>query len=345
MWANGLKWMFLIVGTIIGAGYASGRELWQFFGAESNVAILLFTILFTISCFVIMNLAYKQKSTQYVPLLTTLVGTRLAKVYDWVILIYLFSTTTIMLAGAGATLEVYNIPFWLGMAGSAAMVVLLFIKDTHGMTTINAYLIPILIFSLVSILLVFQSSLGFQFTFDWTHQHNWPAAITFTSLNILPIVAVVSAVGDRIKHRGEIWIATIGSGVLLGSISYLYNESLLQIAGEIMFYEIPLFVILKQYPSVMVVAMSVLLWLAIYTTAGAGIFGLISRLRGLLKGESWLVAMLLLAFMAPLTTFGFSSMISILYPLFGAVNVYLLICIILYPLFHHSAMKHDKKAG
>lgn len=74
MWANGLKWMFLIVGTLIGAGYASGRELWQFFGAESNVAILLFTGLFTVSCYVILNLAYKQKSTQYVPLLTTLVG-------------------------------------------------------------------------------------------------------------------------------------------------------------------------------------------------------------------------------------------------------------------------------
>ncbi|TSB47528.1 YkvI family membrane protein [Alkalicoccobacillus porphyridii] len=344
MWANGLKWMFLIVGTLIGAGYASGRELWQFFGAESNVAILLFAILFTISCFVIMNLAFKQQSTQYVPLLTTLVGDKLAKAYDWVIFSYLFSTTTIMLAGAGATLEVYNIPFWLGMAGSGAMVVLLFLKDTHGMTTINAFLIPILILSLVSILLVFQSSLGFQFTFEWSHQHNWPAAITFTSLNILPIVAVVSAIGRQMKHRGEIWIASLGSGLLMGSISYLYNESLLQIAGEIMFYEIPLFVILKQYPSIMVVAMSVLLWLAIYTTAGAGIFGLISRLRGHIKGESWLIAMLLIAIMAPLTTFGFSSMIAFLYPLYGVVNVYLLICIILYPFFHHPALLRNKKA-
>lgn len=339
MWANGLKWMFLIVGTLIGAGYASGRELWQFFGAESNVAILLFTGLFTVSCFVILNLAYKQKSTQYVPLLTTLVGPKLARFYDWIILSYLFSTTTIMLAGAGATLEVYNIPFWLGMVGTAAFVVLLFLRDTQGMTTINAFLIPILIFSLVSILLVFQSSLGFSFSFDVSHQSNWPSAITFTALNILPIVAVVSAIGNQISHRGEIWIATIGSGLLMGSISYLYNESLLQIANEIMFYEIPLFVILKQYPSVMVVAMSVLLWLAIYTTAGAGIFGLISRLRGILKGETWLVAMLLLAIMAPLTTFGFSSMIAVLYPLYGAVNLYLLVAIILYPFFRHPMSK------
>ena len=34
MWINGLKWMFLIIGTMIGAGYASGRELWEFFGVR-----------------------------------------------------------------------------------------------------------------------------------------------------------------------------------------------------------------------------------------------------------------------------------------------------------------------
>lgn len=28
---SGLKWMFLIIGTTIGAGYASGREIWEFF--------------------------------------------------------------------------------------------------------------------------------------------------------------------------------------------------------------------------------------------------------------------------------------------------------------------------
>lgn len=46
MWLSGLKWMFLIIGTMIGAGYASGRELWEFFGNESTFAILLFAVLF-----------------------------------------------------------------------------------------------------------------------------------------------------------------------------------------------------------------------------------------------------------------------------------------------------------
>ena len=41
--------MFLILGTTIGAGYASGRELWQFFGFESGLAIAIFTVIFIIT--------------------------------------------------------------------------------------------------------------------------------------------------------------------------------------------------------------------------------------------------------------------------------------------------------
>ena len=57
MWKSGLKWMFLIMGTTIGAGYASGRELWQFFGDQSGLAILIFTFMFSLCVYVIMKIS------------------------------------------------------------------------------------------------------------------------------------------------------------------------------------------------------------------------------------------------------------------------------------------------
>jgi uncharacterized membrane protein YkvI len=338
MWANGLKWMFLIIGTMIGAGYASGRELWEFFGAESGLAIILFAILFTISCKVIMTISYKNRSTHYLPVLQVLMGKRLSKVYDVMIIIYLFSTTVIMLAGGGATLEVIHVPYWLGTLIIGGLVVVLFLWDTKGMTSMNAFIIPILIVFLIAILLAFQSLKGFPIQFKIEAQHNWPSALTFTALNILPLVAVIGAVGHEVKHKGEMWIACIGSGTILGSISFLYNESLLQVAGDIMLYEIPLFAILKHYPYFMMLIMSALLWLAIYTTAAAGIFGLLSRIRAWVKGPAWLLALLLIAIMAPLTTIGFSTLISVLYPLYGVLNLFVLASLLLYPIFHHRAL-------
>ncbi|WP_078556383.1 hypothetical protein [Bacillus alkalicellulosilyticus] len=337
MVTRGLKWMFLIIGTMIGAGYASGRELWQFFGAESGLAILLFMILFIICTYVIMSISYKHRSTHYIPILEELLGKKVTKLYDAMIVIYLFSIAVIMLAGGGATLEVIHLPYWIGVSIICGLLILLFVWDITGMTSMNAFVIPLLIVCLLSVLLAFQYLQGFPIEVNIKEQSNWPSALTFTALNILPLVAVLAAIGGEIKQKGEILIASIGSGVILGSVSFLYNESLIQVAGEIMLYEIPLFAILKHYPYYMVIIMSGLLWVAIYTTAASSLFGLISRFRDYIKVAPWLLALILLALMVPLTTFGFSTLISVLYPLYGVLNLYVFAAIILYPIMKKSS--------
>ncbi|WP_102348075.1 YkvI family membrane protein [Bacillus sp. Marseille-P3661] len=328
----GLKWMFLIMGTMIGAGYASGRELWQFFGYESVLAIILFTVLFSICCIVIMKLSYKKKSVHYLPILEDLLGKRLASIYDLLVILYLFTVTVVMLAGGGATLEMFYLPYWTGIAVMVVVLVLLFFWDVKGMVSINVIILPFLIIGLVSVLIFFSKENGQPWVIDWTQQTNWPAAFTFTALNILPLVAVLAAIGKEIKNEGEIWIASIGSGILLGSISLLYNESLLIIASDIVLYEIPLFAIMKNYPYIMLIFMSLVLWGAIYTTAASGVFGLATRFRERTSLPLWAIALILLAVMVPLTTFGFSTLIAVLYPLYGLLNLYLLASILLYPI-------------
>lgn len=332
MWKAGLKWMFLIMGTMIGAGYASGRELWQFFGYESGLAILLFTLLFSICCYIIMKISYEKKTVHYLPVLEALLGKKLARMYDIMIILYLFTVTVVMLAGGGATLEVFYLPFWAGIAIMVFLLVLLFIWDVQGMVSINSFILPILIFGLVMVLVLFFIKNGQPWTIKWSEQENWPAAFTFTALNILPLVAVLAAIGKEIKQKGEIWIASIGSGVILGSVSLLYNESLLQIASDIVLYEIPLFAILKHYPYTMLIFMSFVLWGAIFTTAASGIFGLTSRFRKKTSLPLWAMALVILFIMVPLTTFGFSTLVAILYPLYGLLNLYFLASLLLYPI-------------
>lgn len=328
----GFKWMFLIIGTMIGAGYASGRELWEFFGNESGFAIILFAVLFSICVSVIMGISYNQKTNDYVPVLQLLMGKKLTRLYDYMIILYLFSVTVVMLAGGGATLEVVHLPYWLGIMLISGLLIVLFFWDTKGITSMNSVVVPILIIFLIGILLSFQFLQGFSINLSVSKQGNWPAAFTFTALNILPLVAVLAGIGSEIKTKGEIWIASVGSGVVLGGISFLYNESLLKVAHDIMFYEIPLFAILKHYPYFMVLVMSGLLWVAIYTTAAAGLFGLTSRFRKYVSIPLWALAFLLILAMIPLTKIGFSTLIAVLYPLYGVLNLYILAAILLYPI-------------
>ncbi|TCP20021.1 putative membrane protein YkvI [Scopulibacillus darangshiensis] len=330
----GFKWMFLILGTMIGAGYASGRELWQFFGQESALAIILFTTLIIISTLVVMTISYNHKTIHYMPALEALLGKRFSGLYDGMIILYLFSTTVIMLAGGGASLVVIGLPNWLGISFISTCLILLFIWGNKGMVSMSTVVIPILIVLLVGVLVKFIQTTENVMAVNWLRQSNWPSAFTFTALNILPLVAVISAVGRDIKGKGEIWIASIGSGLILGAISFLYNQSLLKITHEIILYEIPLFGLLKAYPHAMTIIMSALLWFAIYTTAASGIFGLVTRFRHVLRLPLWCLSLIAVILMLPLTTLGFSKLIGILYPIYGFLNLYLLAAILIYPIMH-----------
>ncbi|HWO97485.1 MAG TPA: hypothetical protein VNM45_14355 [Bacillus sp. (in: firmicutes)] len=331
MWGPGLKWMFLIMGTMIGAGYASGRELWQFFGEESGLAILLFTIIFSISCYVVMLISYEQKSEHFKPVLKALVGERWSMIYDILILFYLFTTTVVMIAGGGATLQTFQIPFSVGISLFSVLVALIFMKGIKGMIQVNSLVIPILIIGLITVLLMFMLKNGSPWALNWTSQANWPAGFTFTALNILPLIAVLGAVGQEIKSKKEILVASIGSGLLLGAISFVYNESLMQVANELPLYEIPLFAILKYFPYMMLIFMTILLLIAIYTTAVSGVLGIVTRINHHRHSPIWLMSCFVLVLMIPFTYIGFSRLIAILYPVYGLLNLYLLTAIILYP--------------
>ncbi|MGP4038983.1 YkvI family membrane protein [Gracilibacillus sp. D59] len=333
MWKSGMKWMFLIIGTMVGAGYASGRELWQFFGHESGLAIILFTLLFICSVAITMKVSYQNQTSNYYALLEIILGKRIARFYDILIFFYLMSTTVIMIAGSGATFEAFQLSKWIGILFIVAFIIIIFIKGVKGVVTFNVIILPLLIVGLLSILLIYTMDEQLTFIISLDHQSNWTAAFTFTALNILAILAVIGAVGEKIQSNGEIVIASIGSGLILGITSFLYNNSLIQISEVIILYEIPLFAILKNYPSYTYIIMTILLWCAIFTTAISSVLGLVSRIARFLKYHMWQIALLLLIILTPLTNIGFATLVSFLYPIYGIVNLYLLCAILLFPFY------------
>lgn len=339
LWRAGFKWLFLIIGTTIGAGYASGRELWQFFGYESTLAIGIFIVLFAVACYVILSVSYQLKTVHYLPVLEMVLGKKMSHVYDVMIVFYLFSTTAVMYAGSGAALEAFRIPYVYGIIISAFFVVVLFFWRAEGVVRINAFFIPFMIVLLLAMLSCFLFSQHEIFHIEWNKQANWKAGFMFTSLNILPLVAVLAAIGSKIKKRGEIWIASVGSAILLGSITFIYNESLLHVAEELFYIEIPLFAILKHYPSFMTVIMTILLWLAIYTTAVSNLLGLTSRLREKVDMPWWLFALLLTLLMVPVSFVGFSKLVGFFYPLYGVLNLYLLAALLVYPMMQKRSKR------
>jgi uncharacterized membrane protein YkvI len=341
MWWRGIKIAMAIVGTTIGAGFASGREIWEFFGSYGTVShwgILLSMLLFSLSSMVILTISWSKGTRNYYEVLVSLMGKGLARWFDKLVFLYLLSSVTVMFAGSGATFKQWNLPFWLGVLGVGAAVLLILIYGVKGLLSLNVVLMPVLTVILMYVCLSYifdvPSSAGYALEGpNLGISEQWPSAITYASLNIVPLLAVLSTLGGEIKDRREIWVGGIISALFLGGVAFLLNKALMKVGPEeIALFDIPLFSMIVGHHSYIILLVTVVLWLAIYTTAVSGVYGISYRLSQQWRTPIWLIGCGVMIVLSPLTQFGFSTLVNILYPIYGILNLFILAMIILYPI-------------
>ncbi|SEM83004.1 YkvI family membrane protein [Lihuaxuella thermophila] len=345
LWQS-LKISMTIVGTTIGAGFASGREIWEFFasyGEASHYSILLSILIFFVATVMVLHISWKQQTKHYSELLEHIMGRPLARLFDGMILLYLLSTTVVMIAGSGATAEQWKgeDAFVWGCVLLAAAVFVVSLFDLKGILSMNTLLMPILILILLVVCFQFLTShhTGYDIIRIQAGPPAWPAAVSYAAFNVISLVAVLSTMGSQIQHPSEIWIAGAVSMLCLGTIAFLYNFSLLKIEHLMSQYEIPLFALVQHYSPVWIFLITCVLWLAIYTTAISNVHGLVHRLTDFLTWPRWLIALASLVLLTPLSQFGFARLVQILYPLYGVINLFILASILLYPFSESSSPK------
>ncbi|MDR6225382.1 YkvI family membrane protein [Desmospora profundinema] len=339
---HSLKLSMTIVGTTIGAGFASGREIWEFFGSygrSSNWSILLAMALFFTASLVILFISWKKQTRHYSEVLSHVIGSRMAKGFDGIVILFLLSSTLVMVAGSGATFQQWGGSFAWGVWTMVVAVVFILLFDLKGLLSMNAILIPVMTAVLILVCVQFLSNHNWidpTGSPSFSTMPAWPSAITYAAFNMMSLLAVLSTLGKQVRHGMEIWLAGIISSSALGLIAALYNYSLLRVEDLVSQYEIPLFALMRSYSPLWVMAISFILWLAIYTTAVSNIHGLAFRLSTMFPLPRWLIGGGILVLLVPLSRLGFTNLVTFLYPLYGVLNLFILTMLLLYPLTHRE---------
>ena len=99
-----LQIAFTYMGTVVGAGFATGQEILQFFtrfGYWGALTIILATIMFVWLGAKMMLIANEVKARSYEDVNKVLFGDQFGRWVSHFMLIVLFGVTAVMLAGAG----------------------------------------------------------------------------------------------------------------------------------------------------------------------------------------------------------------------------------------------------
>ena len=324
----------IYAGTIMGAGFASGQELTQFFvvyGSMGLVGLLLTTILFAWLGITILKISYTIKATSYHQLLYYACGKKIGTVLDCIITLSLFGVLTVMLAGNGTLFrDTLHLPYGLGIGTMALSLLLTTLWGINGIATANLIITPLLA-AITSFVAMYSLSYH-DWNFTMLHissaainistSHWLLSSLLYLSYNLVMSATLLVPLGARTPEPS---IRIIGS--IVGSLLLLLLAGLIILVVMIHYplspeYEIPMLHIAGSQHIVHHAAYIFTFAAAMYTTGLACLYGCTTKLTAVTGLSKTAALLIVITFSVLFSYIGFTSLVSIVFTLFGYVTLW-----------------------
>lgn len=329
------------VGTVLGAGFASGQEMLKFFASYGYNGILgiLFTgLLFALIGWAVLEIVYVHQINNYREFIYPMMGEFLGNIMEWVVSLFMFICFCAMLAGSGALLhQRFDVPFQYGVLFMAILCIGTFIFDVKGVILINTILAPLLIVGSLLLgiyILVFRDiSVFSNEVLQAVHliTDNWiTSSIIYVSYNTITSVVVLTSMLSLLDSKKTARIGAFTAGGALGVIGLFLGLATLINYGDIQGLEIPMLAIVMHYMPIIQYIYIFVLLSAMFTTAIANGYGFITRMSSLLHMSRKMFIIIFVSIAIVFSQFGFSNMVGKIYPFFGYLGIFEIVLIFLY---------------
>lgn len=327
---QGLYLAFVYIGLVIGAGFASGREIMEYFNIPSgrdHSGIVLATFLLIVICYMILRRAYLSDLSTCDEYLHAVAG-RAARPIKLLMQLYLFCGFFTMLSGSGALLsQSLMLPSVLGNFLLAFICFLVLVFDLRGVVTVNLVLVPCMIFGIIYICLctaVFGAKEAFSF--HSLTRGMLTSAICYVSYNTISAPSVLVPLQKGITVRG-IRIAAVGGGFVLGLLILCIWLSQSLCFDVLWDSPLPMLKLAAMAGRRQKQLYALVLFMAICTTAVSQGFGILSGFHLTTRRQKAYGAGVLCLLALPFSLVGFSDLVAQLYSFFGVAGLVLTIVI------------------
>lgn len=336
-----LKVAAAYIGTVVGAGFATGQEILQFFakfGIKGLTGILFSSIMFILFGYIIMDLGERLDARSHLEIIMHSNHGITGTIIDMLITFFLFGSFTSMIAGTGALfIQQFNMSSLIGNVLMAAITAITVLTGITGVINSISFVVPFLLAAVtgISLLSIKNSPLDFTSSIILSSKtgilNNWLlSSVLYVSYNIITSVAILGPLGAEAKNKKAIKIGAILGGLGLGLGSVMIFLALSANISEINNLEVPMIYIAGKISYTVQLAYAVVLIAEIYTTAVGSLYGFVSRITDVREFSLNSVLIVTLTSMAALlaSQFGFSNLVKYYYPLVGYSSIIFLICLL-----------------
>lgn len=327
---NVLKVVFVIIGTLIGAGFASGQEVYLFFfsyGMKGLIGILISSIIIGVVIYSTFNILNKYKINTYKDFLNILIpkNTKLKIIANFIINIFILITFFIMIAGFGAYFEQeIGINRLVGSLVLAIITFIVFMTSIKGVVKVNELLVPILIgfIFIIGIISIKDTHiLNLENYVIRTNYTNFAlSAVLYSSYNSILLIPVLITLNNYVKNKKQIFYISFISAIVTILLSVIIFLLLVRVDVDISKLEMPVVYVVSNIFKILRYIYGVIILGSIFTTAISLGVSFLQNTAKNKKGYTQIAIIMCIASVI-ISKFGFSNLVSLLYPIFGYLGL------------------------
>ena len=332
-----IKVVFVIIGTFIGAGFASGQEIYLFFfsyGINGLIGILISSILMGYVIYKTLKIIKQYNLQNYKEFLDRIIykkttkynkNSSIAKVINLVVNTFTLVTFFIMIAGFGTYFaQEFGINQIVGSLVLATITYIILKTNVRGVVKANGIIVPILIILVGIIGILNIKNLPLLQIKNYMISNNniefILQAILYASYNSILLIPVLITLNKYIKNKKQINKISILSNGIIAIMSTLIFLLLTKVDVDIEKLEMPaVYVVSNMFYILKYLYGFVILGSIFTTTISLGM----SFLQNTAKNEKSYSQIVLIMCITSviISKVGFSNLVNMLYPIFGYLGI------------------------
>ena len=333
------KIIFVVIGALIGAGFASGQEIYVFFysyGMKGFIGIIISSILIGYIIYKTFKIIQKNDISTYKEFLETIIGKdkkNLISIINIIINTFLLVTFFIMISGFGAYFEQQlGINSLIGSAILAILCYIVFMTSTKGIVKVSTIIVPFLILFIIyigiQILGIIDISKIQQYTINNNNSFTFILkSILYSSYNSILLIPVLITLKDYLKKDRINKYASILITVIVATLSMILFLILSKIDVNIEKLEMPAVYLVSKISNTLSIIYGFIILSSIFTTSISIGNSFIQNICKKKKSYQH-IALIMCITSVFISKIGFSNLVQILYPFFGYLGIIQIVKII-----------------
>ena len=343
----------LYIGVIMGAGFASGRECWQFFGVlvrKGYLGAFACTLFFVLIACMLTYIARSKGSTDLGRLISPFDNKYIDGIIGWTLAIIYYSMIIAMTAAGGSLLnQQFGVSRVFGGIVIAILCIVTVLGDFERVSKIFRLIVPVLfIVGIITILLTIKAGFGQSGAVSGYQpgrmSPNWIiSALVFAAYNTLGMITMAGSSALNARDTKNAYAGAIAGTICLGFLTILLLRALLTDMAFSSGLDLPMLGFSARISPVLNTIYAVILYGAVYSTGSSTYYGFSTKLpEG--KAKKYIIVFGAAAgFLLGLT--GFKRLVEFLYPAQGYIGILFIVLIVINFIKELLSGGHHSRSG